>query len=349
MLQSPLMVELLLTLVKAWYEDICMSVSFTATKQALEKNKDGKEILVHKSGPQVFKSEGGVFKQFFFESGRWIATDREQQKKLAHAKKTKLDNQWSDTAFGLYNALSSYLEEGKWKKMLDNAAFGESTTVKGFETMFGEYFKVFEDLPIVGRAFKKVGPTGIKKIVVGYLQNTGDKTLRKMVKANNQLSQLIRLSSMFMKYALVVTGGAGSFGTCGASAMIEDGKLLGSQMTRSMGKHFNSALFNLPYYAMIVLCEEEYMRSKGSEFVDREVIISKLCNLTLVGVGEDAYSSKKKAISELDEGTKRIALEAKAIYEKYNDQMWNTRAREEKTLVGAIAVKKATCASPATA
>ena len=340
MLQSPLMVELLLTLVKTWYEDICMSVSFTATKQALEKNKDGKEILVHKSGPQVFKTEGGVFKQFFFESGRWIATDKEQQKKLAHAKKTKLDNQWSDTAFGLYNALSSYLEEGKWKKMLDNAAFGESTTVKGFETMFGEYFKVFEGLPIVGRAFKKVGPDGIKKIVVGYLQNTGDKTLRKMVKANNQLSQLIRLSSMFMKYALVVTGGAGSFGTCGASAMIEDGKLLGSQMTRSMGKHFNSALFNLPYYAMIVLCEEEYARSKGVESVDREVIISKLCNLTLVGVGEDAYSTKKKSNGQLDEKTKRIALQAKAIYDKYNDQMWNTRAREEKTLVGAIGVLK---------
>ena len=150
-----------------------------------------------------------------------------------------------DKAFGIFQFMQGYLEEGKWKEMVENAALMNSVTFDGF-------IALIEGMPFgIGNVFKKVGRKRVKMIIVGHLQVQGSATLRRIVKVNNNFAQILRLGSKVYEYITIYMTQS-----CATDVLLLEGRIVGKHIMNDLGKHFHSALYNLPYYAMLVACRD---------------------------------------------------------------------------------------------
>lgn len=298
-LNSPFMVELLQHYIKTYIDEMCLTVGFTEIRQKLVKEKDGTETL-STTGPKVLTKENGVYKQFFYEQGRWIDVPKEEQAKLANRIKKEDEEAWMDKAFGIFQFMQGYLEEGKWKKMTENAALMNSPTFNGF-------LALLEGMPFVGKVFQKVGRDNVKKIIVGHLQVQGSATLRRIVKVNNQYAQILRLGRRVYEYITIYMTQS-----CATDVLLLEGRIVGKHIMNDLGKHFHSALYNLPYYAMLVACEIDYLESKGVK-VDRQKIIQQMIQLCVVGAAVNEYDGTEKFSNSSED---KIREQASVLYSK---------------------------------
>jgi len=314
-IHNPLMTTLLHKLLENMIESLCANVSFVTIKQQLVKEKDGSDSVKQTDGPKVVRNAGkGVYEIFFFEEGRWIKADVENRINLASETKKREDRGWQDLCFGFLNALSSFVENKDWKKLLDVASLGTNTL---YLRLMGYIFDALEMIPLVGAAIKKIGRKEFNNIILGFLVVQGNKVLRRMVQSLNKVNQLYRLTRKFLEYITMVLTG-----NCFGDMIIMEGKILGKELGRSLGKHFELAIYNLPYYAMLILCEEEYLKLRNKS-ANREVIITRVKQLMMVGAKASKSklrgSRKRNDVADKGDAQQALYLEAKRLLEKYRN------------------------------
>jgi len=306
LLNQPLVTEFLLQYIESYFESICEYFGTEQTKQTLTKDKDGKETLETTQGTDILRTDkDGIFERFYEEEGRWIKLDKAAQDKKAEERNAAYQKTFSNKAFGLFNAMSKSMNDGKWKDAMEGAAFANNS-------LMTDLIGVLEMVPLVGGMIKKVGPEKIQGMITGYIHQSGDKVLKKMVKRFNSLNQLKRMYELFMKYSSAVM-----FGCQGKSLL--DG-VVDDQLIYNLGKHFETAIFNAPYYALIVLCEESWRKDKNSlQNPDRKAIIEELIETAYVAQKlSDTVKAEKNELL-VDENIQRRIRKAKLMVEDYQD------------------------------
>ena len=178
-------------------------------------------------------------------------------------------------------------------------------------------FDILSKIPVVGSIIEKIGRKNVVNVILGFLTTQGNKVLRRMVQSLNKVNQLYRLSRTFLEYVTMVLTG-----NCFGDMLIMEGKVLGKELGRSLGKHFELAIFNLPYYAMLILCEEEYLKLQNQS-PNREVIITRVKQLMMVGSKPQKSklrgSRKRNDVADKGDAQQALYLEAKRLIKEYRN------------------------------
>lgn len=303
LLNQPLVTEFLLQYLESYFENICEYFGFEQTKQTLTRDKDGKEVLETTQGTDILRTtKEGMLERFFEEEGRWIKLGKTEQDATAKKRNDAYQKTFSNKAFGLFNAMSKTMQEGKWKDAMEGAAFSNNN-------LMTELIGTLELVPLIGPMIKKVGPEKIQGMISGYINQSGTKVLKKMVKRFNSLNQLKRMYELFMKYSSSIM-----FGCKGKSLL--DG-MVDDQIIYNLGKHYETAIFNAPYYALIVLCEESWRKGSRRQNPDRQAIIEELIETAYVAQKlSDTVKAEKNQLL-VDDNIQRRIRRAKQMVEEY--------------------------------
>lgn len=275
-LQSPFMFELMVKYIKEYYDDICISLAVKNTEQSFQ---DG-ELKTKKGGVDLLRTKGSVVERFFYEQGRWVKLDKNEKEKKAKEASSAWYGALSKQANSLFSVMGQYLNLGKWQKTVDAAEFANSKS-------FDSFLSAFEAIPIFGSVLKKIGPDSIKASLVSYVTIYGNDMITKIIQQNRKIDRMIRLFVTFYYRA----------DSClnKGSITVKDGMQFGDLLTTKFATAFHHATFNVPYYAIIILCEEALDKEKGKKR-STEVLIEELIHSNVVGATDSDESDIKEML-----------------------------------------------------
>ena len=275
-LQSPFMFEIMVKYIKEYYDDICISLAVKNTEQTF---KDG-ELLAKKGGVDLLRTKGSVVERFFYEEGRWVTLNKEEKEKKAKEASGAWYGALSKQANSLFSVMGQYVNLGKWQKTVDAAEFVNSKS-------FDSFLAAFEGIPIFGSILKKIGPDSIKASLVSYVTIYGNDMITKIIQQNRKIDRMIRLFVTFYYRA----------DSClnKGSLTVKDGMKFGDLLTAKFATAFHHATFNVPYYAIIILCEEA-MDKKNGKSRSVEVLIEELIHSSIVGATDSDESDIKEML-----------------------------------------------------
>jgi len=280
----PMVHEAIVKLVEDYMHKLCRDM-------AISENR----VKIARTG-----STGNV-EEFDEDLGSWIAMPVAKQKEIAEKEATVAAKNRADKMSQFMSVLQQM-----------SGSDGSSTLMKGLQGVelftseaFGSVIGLLEKIPGVSHVLATLGLTGdkLKGIVITGLMNTAQGTWNDIVMANRGVRKLSRL------YEAVMNG----MSNCTDSdnnLIIKDGGELG-EGAQYCNFAWEKALFNVPYYAVMLLNEIE---GKGIKYWDKEnyalakaTAINKLINTTPVPGGEQAETPDNDAKREFRQ--KRTRLE----------------------------------------
>ena len=279
-LQSPFMFELMVKYIKEYYDDICISLAVKNTEQTFQ---DG-ELKTKKGGVDLLRTKGNVVERFFYEQGRWVKLNKEEKEKKAKEASSAWYGALSNQANSLFSVMGQYLNLGKWQKTVDAAEFANSK-------VFDSFLSAFEAIPIFGSILKRIGPDSIKASLVSYVTIYGNDMITKIIQQNRKIDRMIRLFVTFYYRA----------DSClnKGSITVKDGMQFGDLLTAKFATAFHHATFNVPYYAIIILCEEALDKQKGKKR-STELLIEELIHSSIVGATDSDESDIKEMLLAIE-------------------------------------------------
>ena len=330
-LQSPFMFEVMVKYIESYYDDICFKMAVKNTKQTFENGK----LKAAKGGVDILRSKGSIVERFFYERGTWVELSPQEKEKKAKEESDAWYGAIQKQAKSLYSAMADYISLGKWKKTVDAAEFVSSEP-------FSSFLTALESVPVFGSIVSRIGKKKINAMIVSHVTVYGNDMISSIIQQNRNIDRLIRLFATFYYRAE----------SCLNKGMvtIKDGYKFGDVFSAKLGTAFQHATFNVPYYAIIVLCEEardkELKKNRSTAVIIEELIQSTLVGSTenneverkklflseqrqqMLGEHEEAY---RKLVNPYRKGTRiEDVIEAKKIGELNNVALKQDRDRIEK-------------------
>lgn len=273
---QPFFMEMMLVYVKSFVDDMCIKLNVREGKAKILKTTDDKKSV----------------KEFKFELGEFQELSEEESKQYFENKINSVNRVWANRAYSIYEALSNYVQDGKWKQIIKERQFMNSNLL---DDTLAEIEKIY----FIGPIFKKVGRSKVKNMIQGYLITQGQSTYESIIKLN-QINQFQRFATMFYTYYT---------GNCGRT-VIMDGIHLSVTTSKLYEEGFYNALYNIPYYALMILVEESYydqgvisgvkgeedasLLSKKEKKIRRQKFIEMLIVNQIVG-GNLSYERERQA------------------------------------------------------
>ena len=328
LINQPFFIELMLVCVKSFIDDMCLKMNVKNNKvKILQSSDDGKSVG-----------------QFNFETGLFEKLSEEDSKKYLEEKINVENKVWSDKAFTIYTALSEYVSNGKWKEVIEERKFINSN-------MLDDTLEALEQIWLIGPVFKRVGRSKVKNMIESYLVTQGQSTYETILKFN-QINQFKRFATMFYSYYT---------SNCGGETVLMDGIHFNKTVKQKFYDAYINALYNIPYYALMILVEESYNdegyisgvkggENKSARFIsdkekkiNRQKFIEILIVDQLVGGSLSQEKDRQTHIWRasgdkfLEQQTKRLNQEI----QEYKRLIHNATASNQKmTLADTVAYKK---------
>jgi hypothetical protein len=273
LLNHPTIVQLLTMYVEKYFDELCESIAIYNTKQKIRRDANEIRVSAPENGVDMIRSNRNdtVLERFNYERGTWHKLSDEEKAKIVEEKK-KLDSQvWDNKVWTFYEILSGFISDGKWKDLIEDMQALHSNS-------FSTLFDLLTNVPLIGTVFKKVGKGQVRLLAVGYLRDQGNVALKRIVKRANNLQRVTKLATTFYQTIQIYRG------KCDSTPLtLYNGISLGKELTTRYNVAFQNAMFNVPYYAMMVLAEEGFYEISYRQSVNREVFIEECIKSTIVG------------------------------------------------------------------
>jgi len=316
-LNSPFLREMMLKAVNEWVNSMCLSFSVDKTKQKME---DGElKTLV---GVDYVREKDGVLERFFYDEGRWVQASEEEKKEILEKDRAKYWGKFYADSTRLLSTMADYVSFGRFEKAVKTAEFVNSSPLTAFLDGLAE-------LPVVGVVFKTVGTVKIKAMLMAYAVSNGNRIFSEILERNmRKIDALYRFTILFMQAATCLTGWGSDV------LLLKDGQYLGGNTVRiKFQRCFENALHNIPYYALLILIQEEKARkSKKLEYIIKSFVEGTI-------VGSNKKQEKKVYLLAAGEDQQKRFESVKNNYEtliQYFAENERRKRDDEKLLKGNI-------------
>ena len=306
-LNHPFLRELMLKAVEEWVNSMCLNFSVDKTKQEMKNGE-----LKTSAGVDYVRQKDDVIERFFYDEGRWVEASEQEKKEIIEKDQAEYWGKFYGDSMRLLSVMSDYVSFGHFDKAVKNAELVNSAPITAF-------LEGLAELPVVGSVFKTVGTDKIKTMLLAYAVSNGNRIFSKILERNMQkIDALFRFSVMFFQAAKCLLG-------WNTSIMVIDGRYIGGKTLRlKFEKCFQNALHNIPYYAIMILIQEEKARKSNN----LEYIIKSFVEETFVGATKKQEKEQYKlAIGE--ETQKRIE-DLQKEYKTFENYAVNEMGRKKK-------------------
>jgi hypothetical protein len=318
LLQSPMVAEIIIELVTEMQHTFCRQLAIKTNKVQLTET-DAK----------------GELTKFDFDTGTWLSMSVDEQNRIADDEKQQENAWWARKSSMFFGIMTEYASLGQFKKAVEGMQLTHSGTLDSV-------LKMFENIPIIGKYIETLGTGKIKIIVIGGLTRAGENAWNNVIMANRRIDRLKRL------FQAVFMAGSDCLSKSGMLT-IKNGIELTAEGEEYYGHGFTNAIFNIPYYALIVLAEEQYRAEHRLETMSTDAIIDMLIKTNVVGgskrVGDEynasilsqvaaneawahmqeymrSLTSTNKSFGDLAARTQKARQEYETAAKRQSDEQW---------------------------
>jgi hypothetical protein len=297
-LESPIMREWMLQSFESWVDEVCMGWSVQKSKQEVV---DGDLVTVQ--GADILRQKNGSLERFFKDEGRWWKVNKKEREKIAKETNEALYRKLRQRGAKLMEVMADYMSAGKFKNKVETLAAVNSVAMTGF-------LDLLQNIPYIGWVFKSIGTEKIQNVISGYAVVNGNRIFSEIFQRNmKQINALLRFTLSTMQLVSC------SFPWNTSVIRYDvDGDKMGTlklfykQYRNSFAGAFTNIMYNLPYYALLILCEEEANKKKNKQ--TRAYWVEQLIRSVVVGTSHKNQTTVNKNSRNISQGrTKAMTLE----------------------------------------